>query len=114
MFVQIIKQMFRVSKSEYLVNLLQPGAQKALLFSQMSTAHISMEEHQIEKARMLSTKGATEWLSRHETYEEDEAHHDRSQRRAHKSQEQEWCSTWKLPSEAQMEICNMCNIETEI
>ena len=46
------------------------GVQITLLLSQMSTAHISMEEHQNWKARMLSTKGATQWLSRLETYEE--------------------------------------------
>ena len=38
-------------------------------------------------------------------------HHDRSNRRAHKSQRQEGYSTWKLPSEAHIAICNMCNIE---
>ena len=48
------------------------------------------------------------------TYEEDEAHHDRSNRRAHKSQGQEGYSTCKLPSGAHIAICNMCNIEIEI
>ena len=45
------------------------GAQIALLFSQMSTAHISMEEHQIEGENVVHIGGHLRTV-RHETYEE--------------------------------------------
>ena len=49
-----------------------------------------------------------------DTRDQKEEDYHRDQEEQEGIQRQEWCSTWKLPSEAKMEICNMYNICTKI
>ena len=56
------------------------------LLSQMSTAHISTEKHQIERRECCPQRGPFNDCQDMRHMRKDEAHHVRSHRRAHKSQ----------------------------